>query len=460
MVYFEVYVSKELLSRVGLVRSGRVPRLPLIDVAPLLDPDADHGPVAREIDAACREFGFFYVVGHGVAPTGPAPSSTPRPRLLRPARRREGRDRHGPRRAGVARLVPVRAASSRPGGPTARRASTSARSSPTTAVARGHAAARRQPVPRRAARAPRRRCSPGSTTHDRRSARRCCAAWRSASASSGAGSTSTSPPTRSCCSASSGTRQAARRTGASAEHTDYGLLTMLAQDGTRRARGARPTGWIDVPPIPGTLRVQPRRHARAHDRRPLPVDPAPGAQPRGAGPLSFPFFFDPAWDAEVCPVAARPTTPRRPQRARWDGSSVAAWSGTYGDYLTAKVGQGVPGAVSRRQLLRELSLTDHGRHRQAEALLDAVGQVLVSATFEIPGGSVDRMISSWACSISTSSMARTGLASPTMPSTAAPSRRGNRSIAVGHAACERSPWHHPAVTRSRARAAALPARAT
>ena len=47
----------------------------------------------------------------------------------------------------------------------------------------------------------------------------------------------------------------------------------------RRAPGARAaTGWIDVAADPGHVRVQPRRHARAPDRRPLPVDPAPRPQ--------------------------------------------------------------------------------------------------------------------------------------------------------------------------------------
>ena len=48
--------------------------LPVVDVAPLLAASPD-GPrpagltgVARQNEAACREHGFFYVTGHGVAP--------------------------------------------------------------------------------------------------------------------------------------------------------------------------------------------------------------------------------------------------------------------------------------------------------------------------------------------------------------------------------------------------------
>src|SRR6202044_354314 len=37
------------------------------------------------------------------------------------------------------------------------------------------------------------------------------------------------------------------------EHTDYGLLTLLAQDDSGGLQIAAPEGWIDAPPLPGTL---------------------------------------------------------------------------------------------------------------------------------------------------------------------------------------------------------------
>ena len=43
--------------------------LPVVDVAPLRSTQAAGSvEVARQIEAACREHGFFYVTGHGVAP--------------------------------------------------------------------------------------------------------------------------------------------------------------------------------------------------------------------------------------------------------------------------------------------------------------------------------------------------------------------------------------------------------
>jgi isopenicillin N synthase-like dioxygenase len=56
--------------------------------------------------------------------------------------------------------------------------------------------------------------------------------------------------------------------------------------------------------------------------------------------LSFPFFFDPAWDAHVPPLPARGTA--ETGRPRWDGQDLRAFTGTYGDYLLAKVAKVFP----------------------------------------------------------------------------------------------------------------------
>lgn len=41
-------------------------QVPVIDVAPLVRHTAERATTAAQIGAACRESGFFYVVGHGV----------------------------------------------------------------------------------------------------------------------------------------------------------------------------------------------------------------------------------------------------------------------------------------------------------------------------------------------------------------------------------------------------------
>jgi isopenicillin N synthase-like dioxygenase len=59
----------------------------------------------------------------------------------------------------------------------------------------------------------------------------------------------------------------------------------------------------------------------------------------GRARLSFPFFFDPNFNAEVQPIVM----PERDNKSeRWDQVSVHEFSGTYGEYLLGKVGKVFP----------------------------------------------------------------------------------------------------------------------
>jgi len=135
------------------------------------------------------------------------------------------------------------------------------------------------------------------------------------------------------------------------EHSDYGLLTLLAQDAQGGLQVKTPRGWIDAPPVPGTLvcnigdmldrltggwfRSTPHRvrNVSGHDR------------------LSFPLFFDPDFAARIEPLprhAAIGAEAIAEDRAhRWDGASVHSFSGTYGDYLLNKVGKVFPHLKAR-----------------------------------------------------------------------------------------------------------------
>src|SRR5262249_15711864 len=131
------------------------------------------------------------------------------------------------------------------------------------------------------------------------------------------------------------------------EHTDYGLLTILKQDKTGGLQVKARSGWVEARPIEGAFvcnigdmldrmtggeyRSTPHRvmNASAHDR------------------LSFPFFFDPNFNAEVKPIELSAPV-EEDIDTRWNHASVHDFGGTYGDYLLGKVSRVFP------QLRREV----------------------------------------------------------------------------------------------------------
>jgi len=125
------------------------------------------------------------------------------------------------------------------------------------------------------------------------------------------------------------------------EHTDYGLLTLLAQDDSGGLQIAAPAGWIDAPPIPGTFvcnigDMLDRLTAGWYRSTPHRV-----RNRSGHGRLSFPFFLDPGFSAEVPPLPRRAAVQDGGGR-RWDGQDPRAFTGTYGDYLLGKVAKVFP----------------------------------------------------------------------------------------------------------------------
>jgi isopenicillin N synthase-like dioxygenase len=130
------------------------------------------------------------------------------------------------------------------------------------------------------------------------------------------------------------------------EHTDYGLITLLAQDrhgGLQvRTRGS----WVDVPADPYVFVVNIGDMLEKMTGGAYRSNPHRVRNLSGRDRLSFPLFLDPSWDARVTPLpeAALSSGTRAglDGASRWDGQSVHAWDGVYGDYLTAKVAKVFP----------------------------------------------------------------------------------------------------------------------
>jgi len=126
------------------------------------------------------------------------------------------------------------------------------------------------------------------------------------------------------------------------EHTDYGLLTLLAQDDCGGLQVKSRSGWIEAPPIAGTLvcnigDMLDRLTGGFYRSTPHRV-----RNVSGRDRLSFPLFFDPAFDAVIEPLPERAGAAHDDSGERWDRANVHVFQGTYGEYLLGKVGKVFP----------------------------------------------------------------------------------------------------------------------
>jgi isopenicillin N synthase-like dioxygenase len=128
------------------------------------------------------------------------------------------------------------------------------------------------------------------------------------------------------------------------EHTDYGLLTILMQDDSGGLEVKSRSAWVPAPPVPGSIvcNIGDMLDRMTHGLYKSTPHRVRNPQPRSR--LSFPFFFDPDFFAPVHPIPL-PEGMAKPDDAaeRWDKASVRMFQGTYGDYLLGKVGKVFPG---------------------------------------------------------------------------------------------------------------------
>ena len=137
------------------------------------------------------------------------------------------------------------------------------------------------------------------------------------------------------------------------EHTDYGLLTLLAQDRHGGLQVHAGTGWVEAPPIPGTFvcnigDMLDRLTGGLYRSTPHRVKNVSGRER-----LSFPFFFDPRLGRRGAPasLAGRRFAGRDRRRPRPVGRSGPSRLHRHLRRIPPRQGlQGVPAAARGRPL--------------------------------------------------------------------------------------------------------------
>jgi len=135
------------------------------------------------------------------------------------------------------------------------------------------------------------------------------------------------------------------------EHTDYGFITLLKQDSVGGLQVRHRDGWLEVPDVPDSFVCNVgdmlERLTRGRYLSALHRVRSSSASDR----MSMALFFDPAFDAVLTPIEGIATDSMAPHtQVRWDDLDPHAAHQTYGEYLLSKVGRAFP--VLREEALQ------------------------------------------------------------------------------------------------------------
>lgn len=121
------------------------------------------------------------------------------------------------------------------------------------------------------------------------------------------------------------------------EHTDYGLLTILKQDHIGGLQVKSNKQWIDVPHIESTFVCNIGDMLDKLTGGYYISTPHRVQNTSKKGRYSYPFFFDPNFDAKIKPINLHHLNHHFIKTTkRWDNNNIYKFDGTYGDYILEK----------------------------------------------------------------------------------------------------------------------------
>lgn len=127
------------------------------------------------------------------------------------------------------------------------------------------------------------------------------------------------------------------------EHTDYGLLTILKQDNVGGLQVKTPNGWVNAPYLPNTFVCNIGDMLDKMTNGWYKSTPHRVKNVSNQSRFSFPFFFDPNFEATVEPIDLKHLKIEAVSHTdRWDEQNLHDFSGTYGEYVLSKVAKVFP----------------------------------------------------------------------------------------------------------------------